>query len=83
MIDLDRIKNALADPKAPWYGSDLVPLVADLCEEFERLRAICREGAVVCREITCLAVLFCATSIASRAVELRDRLETAGTAGGE
>ena len=25
----DKIQLALADPQAPWYGSDLVPLVGD------------------------------------------------------
>lgn len=32
-VDKSRIREALADPTAPWYGSDLVPLVADLLGE--------------------------------------------------
>ena len=30
---IDRIQVALADPDAPWYGSDLVPLVADTIDD--------------------------------------------------
>ncbi len=37
MINVEKIKIALADPNAPWYGSDLVPWVADLVEEYEAL----------------------------------------------
>jgi len=37
-MNTDKIKVALADPKAPWYGSDLVGWVADLLEEHERLK---------------------------------------------
>ena len=33
----DRIRCFLSDTDAPWYASDLVPLVADLCDENERL----------------------------------------------
>jgi len=33
--EIDKIKTALADPKAPWYGSDLVEWVADLLAELE------------------------------------------------
>ena len=36
---IDRIRQYLADPSAPWYGSNIVPLVADLCDENERLWA--------------------------------------------
>jgi hypothetical protein len=43
-IDLNRIKNALADPAAPWYGSNLVPWVADLVDEFERLERRLQEA---------------------------------------
>lgn len=31
-----QIRSALADPNAPWYGSDLVPLVADYLDEAEK-----------------------------------------------
>lgn len=40
--DIARIRRALCDPAAPWYGSDLVPLVDDAMTELERLRtALC------------------------------------------
>lgn len=32
----NEIQVALSDPVAPWYGSDLVPQVGDLCEATER-----------------------------------------------
>lgn len=35
---LDRIRTALADPNAPWYGSDLVDDVGEALEENKRLR---------------------------------------------
>ena len=38
-MDIDRIKAALGDPEAPWYGSDLVSWVADLVEDYEQLEA--------------------------------------------
>lgn len=31
----DEIRAALSDPAAPWYGSDLVPAVAELLEEID------------------------------------------------
>lgn len=37
MIDLDRIRIALSDPKAPWYGSDVVEWVDDLIIAHEQL----------------------------------------------
>lgn len=43
MPDLKYIRQALADPKAPWYGSDLVSAVGDLVDEFERLREELKE----------------------------------------
>jgi len=43
--DIDRIRNALCDPSAPWYGSDLVDQVADLCEGVEELRGDARQMA--------------------------------------
>lgn len=39
MSNVDIVRAALADSEAPWYGSDLVPRVADLCEDFERCEA--------------------------------------------
>lgn len=33
---INKIQGALGDPKAPWYGSDLVPWVADLVEDYNR-----------------------------------------------
>jgi len=38
MVDLDKIREALADPDAPWYGSDLVPQVASLIDEVDGFR---------------------------------------------
>lgn len=38
---VDRVERALADPDAPWYGSDLVPLVAEVLEELAAARAEC------------------------------------------
>lgn len=32
---INRIRESLCDPKSPLYGSDLVPLIADLCDAFE------------------------------------------------
>lgn len=29
---ISRIRSALCDPDAPWYGSDVVPMVGDLCD---------------------------------------------------
>lgn len=31
-----RIREALSDPLAPWYGSDLVTLVGNLCDSLEQ-----------------------------------------------
>jgi hypothetical protein len=36
MTKADQIRLALCDPAAPWYGSDLVPLVADYLDEAEQ-----------------------------------------------
>ena len=36
---LDRIRLALCDPQAPWYGSDLVAWVGDLCDAVEKHHA--------------------------------------------
>lgn len=33
----NKIREALCDPAAPWYGSDLVPLVADYLDAMEIL----------------------------------------------
>lgn len=49
-----RIRSALSDPNAPWYGSDLVPLVADLCQavddqEFQLATLEALERAVTLR----------------------------------
>lgn len=35
-MDLDKIISALTDPKAPWYGSDLVEWIADLIDEYKK-----------------------------------------------
>lgn len=35
-LTIDKIKWALGDPDAPWYGSDLVAWVADLVEAYEQ-----------------------------------------------
>lgn len=43
MVDIDYIKNALIDPKAPWYGSDLVSAVADLVREYQKkVERVCK-----------------------------------------
>lgn len=34
---IEKIKLALADPNAPWYGSDLVEQVGDFLEDVEAL----------------------------------------------
>ena len=34
-----KIVTALGDPDSPWYGSDLVPLVADLLVEYDELES--------------------------------------------
>jgi len=34
---IEKIKDALADPKAPWYGSDLVEWIVELIDEIDRL----------------------------------------------
>ncbi len=39
----DEIRNALADPEAPWYGSDLVPLVAERIAQLEAENATLRK----------------------------------------
>lgn len=39
MIDLNRLRIALSDPNAPWYGSDVVPWVDDLLTAYEALQA--------------------------------------------
>ncbi len=36
---VNKIMGALADPKAPWYGSDLVAWVGDLLEDYKQLEA--------------------------------------------
>ena len=35
---IEKIKKALADPDAPWYGSDLVSWVADLLDELPEVK---------------------------------------------
>lgn len=35
MTTIDKIEQALADPDAPWYGSDLVSWVGDLLEDYK------------------------------------------------
>jgi hypothetical protein len=45
----DRIRAALADPAAPWYGSDLVPLVADYLDEAEQRLLWANEAEKVLR----------------------------------
>lgn len=42
---ISQIRTALADPDAPWYGSDLVPLVADLVERVELFDWLCARKA--------------------------------------
>ncbi len=37
---IDKIREALSDPKAPWYGSDVVAWTGDLIEEYTELRNI-------------------------------------------
>jgi hypothetical protein len=37
---LSALRNALADPDSPWYGSDLVPLVADLLDGYSDMREL-------------------------------------------
>jgi hypothetical protein len=37
MTKADQIRLALCDPAAPWYGSDLVPLVADYLDDVEKI----------------------------------------------
>lgn len=32
---ISKIREAASDPDAPWYGSDLVPLMADACAVME------------------------------------------------
>ena len=39
---LEWIREALADPEAPWYGSDLVPRTGDLIEAFIGAASILR-----------------------------------------
>lgn len=34
-MEIDKIIQALIDPNAPWYGSDLVDWVADLIEDYK------------------------------------------------
>jgi len=47
--ECDRIERALADPGAPWYGSDLVEWVADQCQHVRALLAeIERHKAKTC-----------------------------------
>ena len=38
-MEKTKIQEALSDPEAPWYGSDLVAWVADLLEESAQLQA--------------------------------------------
>ena len=38
-MEKTKIQEALSDPEAPWYGSDLVAWVADLLEESEQFQA--------------------------------------------
>lgn len=35
---IQKVREAAADPDAPWYGSDLVPLMSDLCNEADAHR---------------------------------------------
>ena len=39
----EKIRAALADPDAPWYGSDLVPLVADELDRLEQIESLARQ----------------------------------------
>ena len=39
-ITIDKIRTALGDPKAPWYGSDVVSLVGDLIEDYADLKEV-------------------------------------------
>lgn len=43
IMDLDKIISALTDPKAPWYGSDLVEWVADLIDEYKKQKVKIKE----------------------------------------
>ena len=50
---VDLIREFLSDPDAPWYGSDFVPLVADLCDECERLKQQLTESRESLKQIVC------------------------------
>ena len=39
-ITIDKIRTALGDPEAPWYGSDVVSLVGDLIEDYADLKEV-------------------------------------------
>ena len=41
---INKIRGALGDPRAPWYGSDVVSWVGDLIEEYEKLRPLAEAG---------------------------------------
>lgn len=43
MTNREKIQIALSDPKAPWYGSDLVSWVADLLETEKLFEALLKE----------------------------------------
>lgn len=35
---LKRVRDIFSEPNGPFYGSDITPMVGDLCDEVERLR---------------------------------------------
>jgi len=54
---IDLIREFLSDPDAPWYGSDLVPMVADLCSECERLKNKLAENPTVIQMLEAASML--------------------------
>ena len=42
---ISRTQLALADPEAPWYGSDVVPMVGDVIDRLVALLTLTREYA--------------------------------------
>jgi len=36
---VEQLRGAFGSPNGPFYGSDIVPLIADLCEGYEQLQA--------------------------------------------
>ena len=67
---IDRIRGALSDPDAPWYGSDLVPMVTDLCDECERLKQELSENPTVIQMLEAVTEVLCLLDIAKAGEKL-------------